>query len=88
MDCHLNYENNCVHSEDAGVDCTGGKNKTCIFSTAIDFFQLLVHQRVVRGSLVVIDQVEEQCGYASMEYGALFVITSGIYLTLEWCANN
>ena len=23
MDCHLNYENNCVHSEDAGVECTG-----------------------------------------------------------------
>ena len=37
---------------------------------------------------MVIDQVEEQCGYASMEYGALFVITTGIYLMLEWCADN
>ena len=37
---------------------------------------------------MVIGQVEEQCGYASVEYGALFVIISGIYMTLEWCVDN
>ena len=37
---------------------------------------------------MVTGKVEEQCGYASMEHGALFVITTGIYLKLEWCAEN
>ena len=32
--------------------------------------------------------VEEQCGYATVEHGALFVAISGIYLMLEWCVDN
>ena len=37
---------------------------------------------------MVTGQAEEQCGYTSVEHGALFVIISGIYLTLEWCVDN
>ena len=36
----------------------------------------------------MIGQAEEQCGYVSVEHGALFVITTVIYVKLEWCVDN